>query len=71
MVVKLKWQGDLDKERREYKKNHKRKVEKAECEGKEGVHLPRLTNIPEMTYGCGCASMFTYGMCVAATSHQK
>ena len=43
MVVKLKWQGDLDKERREYEKNHKRKVEKAEHEGKEGVHLPHLT----------------------------
>ncbi len=68
MVVKLKSQGDLDKKRREYEKNHKKKVEKAEREGKEGAHLPRRTNVPEMTYGCGCASMFTYGTCVAATS---
>ena len=68
MVVKLKLQGDLDKETREYKNNHKKKVRKAEREGKEGVHLPHCTNVPEMTYGCDCASMFTYGTCVAATS---
>ena len=36
--------------------------------GKEGAQLPRHTNVPEMTYGCGYASMFTYGTCIAATS---
>ena len=68
MVVKLKLQGDLDKETREYEKTHKKKVEKAKSEGKEGAKLPRRTNIPEMTLGCGCTSMFTYGTCIAATS---
>ena len=68
MVVKLKLQGDLDKETREYEKTHKKKVEKAKHDGKEGAQLPRRTNVPEMTYGCGCASMFTYGTCIAATS---
>jgi hypothetical protein len=68
MVVKLKSQGDLDKETREYEKTHKKKVEKAKHDGKEGAQLPRRTNVPEMTYGCGCASMFTYGTCIAATS---
>jgi hypothetical protein len=47
---------------------HKQKVEKASMMGKEGAQLPRHTNVPEMTYGCGCASMFTYGTCIAATS---
>ena len=68
MVIKLKLQCDLNKETREYENNHKKKVRKAEREGKEGVHLPHCTNVPEMTYGCDCASMFTYGTCVAATS---
>ena len=68
MVVKLKSQGDLDKATREYEKTHKTKVEKAKRDGKEGAQLPCRTNIPEMTYGCGCASMFTYGTCIAATS---
>ena len=53
MVVKLKSQGDLDKETREYKKTHKKKVEKAKHDGKEGAQLPPCTNVPEMTYGCG------------------
>ena len=68
MVVKLKLHIDLDKETREYKKTHKKKVEKAKCEGKEGAQLPHRTNVPEMTYGCDCTSMFTYGTCIAATS---
>jgi len=53
MVVKLKSQGDLDKETKEYKKTHKKKVEKAKHDGKEGAQLPPCTNVPEMTYGCG------------------
>jgi hypothetical protein len=64
----LKSQGDLDKETREYEKTHKKKVEKAKQDRKEGAQLPRRTNVPEMTYGCGCTSMFTYGTCIAATS---
>jgi hypothetical protein len=68
MVVKLKLQGDLDKETREYEKTHKKKVEKAKRDGKEGAQLPCRTNVPEMTYGCGCVSMFTYGTRIAATS---
>jgi hypothetical protein len=64
----LKSQGDLDKEAREYEKIHKKMVEKAKHDGKEGAQLPRRTNVPEMTYECGCASMFTYGTCIAATS---
>jgi len=57
MGIKLKSQGDLDKETREYEKTHKKEVEKANRDGKEGAQLPRHTDIPEMTCGCGCASM--------------
>jgi len=39
MGIKLKSQGDLDKETREYEKTHKKEVEKAECDGKEGAKL--------------------------------
>jgi hypothetical protein len=46
----LKSQGDLDKEAREYEKIHKKMVEKAKHDGKEGAQLPRRTNVPEMTY---------------------
>ena len=37
MVVKLKSQGDLDKETREYEKTHKKKVDKASMMGRR-VH---------------------------------
>ncbi len=53
MGIKLKSQGDLDKETREYEKTHKKEVEKANRDGKEGAQLPPCTNVPEMTYGCG------------------
>ena len=43
----MKSQGDLNKETREYEKTHKKKVEKAKQDEKEGAQLPCCTNVPE------------------------